>query len=89
MDRGAIPGEGLPLASGTVAAAGAALSLGAADGKGRRLLFVAVLRTLGVPARLNPVDGKAQYWNGSGFTTVEAAGRWSPWEPSPSSSRSP
>lgn len=53
---------------------GAALSLGAADGKGRRLLFVAVLRTLGVPARLNPVDGKAQYWNGSGFTTVEAAG---------------
>lgn len=52
---------------------GAALSLGAADGKGQRLLFVAVLRTLGIPARLNPVDGKAQYWNGKDFTTVEAA----------------
>ncbi len=74
LDRGAIPGERLPLASGTVAAARGGPLLGAADGKGRRLLFVAVLRTLGVPARLNPVDGKAQYWNGSGFTTVEAAG---------------
>ena len=52
----------------------AALRLGAADAKGRRLLFVAVLRTLGVPARLDPVDGRAQYWTGEGFVTVEAAG---------------
>lgn len=53
---------------------GAALRLGASDAKGRRLLFVAILRTLGVPARLNPVDGQAQYWNGAAFVTVEAAG---------------
>lgn len=53
---------------------GAALALGASDQKGRRLLFVAILRTLGVPARLNPVDGRAQFWNGTAFVTVEAAG---------------
>lgn len=50
----------------------AALKLGAADEKGRRLLFVAVLRTLGVPARLDPVDGRAQYLSQDGFCTVEA-----------------
>ena len=50
----------------------AALKLGAADEKGRRLLFVAVLRTLGVPARLDPVDGRAQYLAQEGFCTVEA-----------------
>lgn len=60
---------------------GAALALGAADEKGRRLLFVAVLRTLGVPARLNPVDGKAQYDLGTGFVTVEQAGEPGATEP--------
>ena len=51
---------------------GAALALHAADLRGRRLLFVAILRTLGVPARLNPVDGRAQFLDGSEFRTVEA-----------------
>lgn len=60
---------------------GAALALGRADEKGRRLLFVAVLRTLGVPARLNPVDGKAQYDLGAGFVTVEQAGEPGATEP--------
>lgn len=58
---------------------GAALKLGAADLRGQRLLFVAVLRTLGVPARLDPVDGRAQYRDGNAFRTVEADG---PREPS-------
>lgn len=48
-----------------------ALALGAADEKGRRLLFVAILRTLGVPARLNPVDGTVQYAADHGFCTAE------------------
>ena len=51
---------------------GAALSLHAADLRGRRLLFVAILRTLGIPARLSPVDGRAQYLKGGTFCTVEA-----------------
>lgn len=51
---------------------GAALKLGAADLRGRRLLFVAILRTLGIPARLDPVDGRAQYRDGGTFRTVEA-----------------
>lgn len=49
----------------------AALALGAADRKGQRLLFVAILRTLGIPARLNPVDGKAQYLLNGRFVTPE------------------
>lgn len=49
----------------------AALKLRAADAKGRRILFVAILRTLGVPARLSPVDGRAEYFDGR-FHTVEA-----------------
>lgn len=38
------------------------LKLGHTDAKGRRLLFAAVLRTLGVPARINPTDGGAEYF---------------------------
>lgn len=49
-----------------------ALTLGAADEKGRRLLFVAILRTLGVPARLNPIDGTAQFAVDNVFYTPEA-----------------
>ncbi len=48
-----------------------ALALGAADEKGRRLLFVAILRTLGIPARLNPIDGTVQYAVNHVFCTPE------------------
>lgn len=41
------------------------------DEKSRRLLFVAALRTLGVPARLRPLDGAAEYWAGDRFRPVE------------------
>ena len=36
-----------------------------ADETGKRTLFVAVCRTLGIPARLNPVTEQAEYWNGN------------------------
>ena len=49
-----------------------------ADEAGKRTLFVAVCRTLGIPARLNPVTGQAEYLTGYGWREVsgqaEAAG---------------
>lgn len=48
----------------------AALKLGHADEQGRRLLFVAVLRTLGVPARISPTDGGAEYFRDGAYHTV-------------------
>ncbi|MDE7262865.1 MAG: hypothetical protein K2N78_12520, partial [Oscillospiraceae bacterium] len=38
----------------------------------QKILFVSICRALGVPARLNPVDGKAEYWAGDGFRAVDA-----------------
>ena len=53
---------------------GAALRLKSADERGRRLLFVAVLRTLGRGARLNPVDSRAEYFENGRFISPEAQG---------------
>lgn len=39
----------------------AALQGGWADERGKRVLFVAACRTLGIPARLNPVTGRPEY----------------------------
>ncbi len=50
---------------------GAALELGIADRKSRRVLFVAIARTLGIPARVNPVYGFAEYWNDGYFISAE------------------
>lgn len=44
----------------------------------KEILFVAICRTLGIPARLNPVDGAMEYYMETGFTKVletEAEGR--------------
>lgn len=49
----------------------AALRLRCADRNGRRLLFTAILRTLGVPARLDPADGRAQYYRDGVFRSAE------------------
>lgn len=46
------------------------LRAGCATEISRRILFVAICRTLGIPARLNPVDMEAQYHNGQEFVTV-------------------
>lgn len=43
-----------------------------ADETGKRTLFVAVCRTLGIPARLNPVTGQAEYLTGNGWSEAAA-----------------
>lgn len=50
----------------------AALKLKHTDERGRRLLFVAVLRTLGVPARINTADGGAEYYRDGAYHSVTA-----------------
>ena len=37
----------------------------------KKVLFVAICRTLGVPARLNPLDGEMQYYGENAFLNVE------------------
>lgn len=49
----------------------AALRLGAADETGRRVLFVAMLRTMGIPARLRPLDGVPQFLEEGQFVAPE------------------
>lgn len=39
----------------------------AASPMGRRILFCALCRSLGIPARLSPLDGKPEYWAKGGF----------------------
>ena len=48
----------------------AVLATGHADEKGRHTLFVAGMRTLGVPARLNPGDGSPEYWRDGAYHRV-------------------
>ncbi len=48
------------------------LKLGHTDEKGRRLLFVAVMRTLGVPSRINPSHGGAEYYRDGAYHCVSS-----------------
>ena len=48
----------------------AALKSGGCDEKSKRLLLVAALRVLGIPARLRPLDGVPEYWKGGEFRPV-------------------
>lgn len=41
----------------------------------KRILFVAICRTLGIPARLNPVDQEAEYYDGREFVVVSGRGK--------------
>lgn len=50
----------------------AVLRLGCTDDRGRKLLFTAAARTLGIPARLNPVDGSAEYYRDGAYHAVPA-----------------
>ena len=50
----------------------AALELRCAGPLSQRILFVSICRALGVPARLNPADGKAEYWADGCFRTIGA-----------------
>ena len=51
-----------------------ALTVKNASPLSKKILFVSICRTLGVPARMNPVDRRAEYWADGRFTAVEAAG---------------
>ncbi len=48
----------------------AVFAAGLSDEKGRRLLFVAGMRTFGVPARINPADESAEYWRDGSYHCV-------------------
>ncbi len=48
----------------------AALKLGYASMSSRRVLFVSIARTLGIPARINKVDGSMEYWKNGVFVRV-------------------
>ncbi len=48
----------------------AALRAGRCDEKSRRVLLVAALRALGVPARLRPLDGAPQFWRDGAFHAI-------------------
>ena len=42
------------------------------DGRSLRILYVAILRALGVPARLRALDGMPEFWQDGAFHTVRA-----------------
>lgn len=49
---------------------GAALELGYAEKKSWKVLFVAIARALGIPARLDQTDGSPEYWKEGSFVRV-------------------
>lgn len=49
----------------------AALQSGRCDARSLRVLYIALLRAGGVPARLNPVDGVPEYWRDEKFHSVD------------------
>lgn len=51
----------------------AALRLGSANKNSKKILFVAIARTLGIPARLNRENGSMEYWKDGAFVPVLAA----------------
>lgn len=59
-----------PSACGLCWSPEAALTGGGCDEHSMRLLFTAALRTLGVPARLRPLDGSPEYWDRGVFRPV-------------------
>lgn len=52
----------------------AALRLGIASEMSARLLFVAMARSFGIPARLNPQDQEIEYWEAGAFHPAAFAG---------------
>jgi transglutaminase-like putative cysteine protease len=46
------------------------LQLGRGSKNSRKVLFVAICRTLGIPARCNPNDGELEYYQAGGFVRI-------------------
>lgn len=55
---------------GVVTGPAGCLKLGTCSKLSKYILYVAIARTLGVPARLNPQDGSMEYWNQEEFKPV-------------------
>lgn len=49
----------------------ACLKLGVGSRMSKKTLFVAIARTFGIPARLNPMDCAMEYWKDGAFAAVE------------------
>ena len=47
-----------------------ALTLGLANEDSRKILFCAICRTLGVPAKINPVDGDVEFYQDGEFKSI-------------------
>ncbi len=47
-----------------------ALKLGLCNPESKKILFTAICRTLGIPARINPVNSEAEYYSGGNFIPV-------------------
>jgi len=48
----------------------AALQLGVASEGSQKILFVAIARTLGIPARVRKLDGRVEFWQDGNFKTL-------------------
>nr|WP_308625706.1 transglutaminase-like domain-containing protein [uncultured Eisenbergiella sp.] len=46
------------------------LKLGHGNPEARKILFTAICRSLGIPARLNRASGEAEYWSGDAFAEI-------------------
>lgn len=57
-----------------------ALRAGRCDARSLRILYVALLRTMGIPARLRPLDGVPEFWREGAFHAIVAEA--APEEPS-------
>lgn len=53
----------------------AALDMKAAGKRSKKILFVAIARTLGIPARLDEQDKEMGFWNGGCFVPVNETGK--------------
>ena len=47
-----------------------------ADALGRDIFFVAACRSIGIPARINEINGKVQYWGASAAATASSDEQW-------------
>ena len=47
-----------------------------ADALGRDIFFVAACRSIGIPARINEINGKVQYWEASAEAATSSDAQW-------------
>ena len=57
------------------------LELSHGNAHSQKILFVAICRTLGIPARLHPVNAEAQWYHQNGFISIPSARQEIPFRP--------